>query len=50
VRTSIISTVEPFFVAVLAWVVLGQQPGARTWIGGAMIAAAMLLLQRKPAD
>jgi drug/metabolite transporter (DMT)-like permease len=47
VRTSIVSTVEPFFVALLAWVVLGQQVGPRTWIGGAMIAAAMLLLQRK---
>ena len=47
VRTSIVSTVEPFFVALLAWLVLGQQAGLRTWIGGAMIAAAMLLLQRK---
>ena len=47
VRTSIVSTVEPFFVALLAWLVLNQQAGPRTWIGGAMIAAAMLLLQRK---
>jgi drug/metabolite transporter (DMT)-like permease len=49
VRTSIVSTVEPFFTALLAGVVLGQQVGARTWIGGAMIALAMVLLQRKGA-
>ena len=50
VRTSIVSTVEPFWTALLAGVVLGQPVGPRTWIGGAMIAAAMLVLQRKPAD
>ena len=49
VRTSIMSTVEPFWTALLAGVVLGQQVGPRTWVGGAMIAAAMLVLQRKPA-
>lgn len=47
VRTSIVSTVEPFWVALLAGVVLGQHVGIRTWIGGAMIAAAMVVLQRK---
>ena len=49
VRTSIVSTVEPFWTALLAGLVLGQPVGPRTWIGGAMIAAAMLVLQRKPA-
>ncbi len=48
VRTSIVSTVEPFCTALLAGLVLGQEVGPRTWIGGAMIAAAMLVLQRKP--
>ncbi len=48
VRTSIVSTVEPFWTALLAGVVLGQEVGPRTWIGGAMIATAMLVLQRKP--
>lgn len=48
VRTSIVSTVEPFWTALLAGVVLGQDVGPRTWIGGAMIATAMLVLQRKP--
>jgi drug/metabolite transporter (DMT)-like permease len=47
VRASIVSTVEPFWVALLAGLVLGQQVGLRTWIGGAMIAAAMIVLQRK---
>lgn len=49
VRTSIVSTVEPFWTALLAGVVLGQQVGPLTWVGGAMIAAAMLVLQRQPA-
>ncbi len=48
VRTSIVSTLEPFWTALLAGLVLGQHVGPRTWIGGAMIAAAMLILQRKP--
>lgn len=50
VRTSIVSTVEPFWTALLAGVVLGQDVGPRTWIGGAMIAAAMVILQSKPAQ
>lgn len=50
VRTSIVSTVEPFWTALLAGLVLGQEVGPRTWIGGAMIAAAMVVLQRKPAS
>lgn len=50
VRTSIVSTVEPFWTALLSAVVLQQQVGPRTWVGGALIAAAMLVLQRKPAD
>lgn len=49
VRTSIVSTVEPFWTALLAGAVLGQEVGPRTWVGGAMIAAAMLVLQRKPS-
>jgi len=47
VRTSIVSTVEPFWTALLAGLVLGQRVGPRTWIGGAMIAAAMVVLQRR---
>jgi drug/metabolite transporter (DMT)-like permease len=50
VRTSIVSTVEPFWTALLAGLWLGQAVGPRTWIGGAMIAAAMVVLQRKPAS
>lgn len=46
VRTAIVSTVEPFFTAVLGAVVLGQPFGAATFVGGALIAAAVLLLQR----
>jgi drug/metabolite transporter (DMT)-like permease len=50
VRTAIVSTVEPFFTAVLGALVLGQAFGPATLAGGALIAAAVLLLQRRPAD
>ena len=50
VRTAIISTVEPFFTAVLGALVLGQPFGPATLAGGALIAAAVLLLQRRPAE
>lgn len=45
VRTAIVSTVEPFWAALLGSVVLRQQLGARTLLGGMMIAAAVILLQ-----
>jgi drug/metabolite transporter (DMT)-like permease len=49
VRTAIVSTVEPFFTAVLGAVALGQPFGPATLAGGALIAAAVVLLQRRPA-
>lgn len=48
VRTAIVSTVEPFFTAVLGAVALAQPFGPATLVGGALIAAAVLLLQRRP--
>jgi drug/metabolite transporter (DMT)-like permease len=45
VRTAIVSTVEPFWAALLASMVLGQVPGVRTFIGGALIAVAVVALQ-----
>lgn len=45
VRTAIISTVEPFWTALLGSVVLGQQLGPRTLIGGMLIAAAVIVIQ-----
>lgn len=50
VRTAIISTVEPFYTAVLGAIVLGQAAGPGTIVGGALIAAAVLLLQRQPTS
>jgi drug/metabolite transporter (DMT)-like permease len=46
VRTAIIATVEPFFTAVLGVVVLGAQLGYPTIIGGLLIAAAILVIER----
>lgn len=46
VRTAIIATVEPFFTALLGFAVLGNQLTATTLIGGVLIAAAVLLIQR----
>jgi drug/metabolite transporter (DMT)-like permease len=45
VRTAIVSTVEPFWTALLGSVVLGQRLGARTLLGGMLIAGAVILLQ-----
>jgi drug/metabolite transporter (DMT)-like permease len=50
VRTGIVSTVEPFWAALLAAVVLGQGLPLRTLLGGAMIAAAVLLLQLRRGE
>jgi drug/metabolite transporter (DMT)-like permease len=48
VRTAIVSTVEPFWAALLASVVLRQQLGPRTLAGGLLIALAVVLLQLVP--
>lgn len=48
VRTAIVSTVEPFWTALLAAAVLAQPVPLRTWAGGALIAAAVVLLQLRP--
>jgi drug/metabolite transporter (DMT)-like permease len=45
VRTAIVSTVEPFWTALLGSVVLGQHLGPRTFAGGLLIAAAVIVLQ-----
>lgn len=46
VRAAIVSTVEPFFTAVLAAALLGQRLTLATLAGGACVAAAVVLLQR----
>ena len=45
VRTAIVSTIEPFWAALLGTVVLGQAIGPRTIVGGLLIASAVVLLQ-----
>lgn len=45
VRTAIVSTVEPFLTALLGVVVLSQGLAPTTLLGGAMIGAAVLILQ-----
>lgn len=45
VRTAIVSTVEPFLTAIIGALILGQSLTLRTLLGGAMIAAAVVLLQ-----
>ncbi len=46
-HTAIVTTTEPFFVATLAALVLGQPIRVETVAGGSLIAVAVLLLQRK---
>ena len=47
VSAAIITTAEPFFVATLAALVLGQPITLQTVIGGSLIAIAVLVLQRR---
>jgi drug/metabolite transporter (DMT)-like permease len=47
VRTAIICTVEPFYTAVAAALLFDQPLTIATIVGGAFIAAAVVLLQRK---
>lgn len=49
VRTAIVSTVEPFFTAVLAFALLEQPLALHTLAGGALIAAAVILLHARRA-
>lgn len=49
VRTAIVSTIEPFFTAVLGALVLTQPLPPATLAGGALIATAVVLLQWSPA-
>ena len=44
VRTAIVSTVEPFWGALLASIVLAQPLAARTMTGGVLVAAAVIIL------
>jgi drug/metabolite transporter (DMT)-like permease len=44
VRTAIVSTVEPFWAALLASAVLAQPLAARTMTGGILVAAAVIIL------
>lgn len=45
VRTAIVSTVEPFLTAIIGAIVLAQHITPQVFAGGAMIVAAVLLLQ-----
>ena len=45
VRTAIVSTIEPFFTALVGALALGQPMSPRTVAGGAMIAGAVVVLQ-----
>lgn len=45
VRTAIVATVEPFFTATLGVLILENQLGAATLVGGILIASAVLLIQ-----
>jgi drug/metabolite transporter (DMT)-like permease len=45
VRTAIIATVEPFFTAILGVIVLRNQLSAATFVGGILIASAILVIE-----
>jgi len=43
--TAVLFTLEPVFAALFAFLLLGEQPGPRGWIGSALILAAMLIAE-----
>ena len=45
VRTAIIATVEPFFTAILGVIVLGNQLSAAMFVGGILIASAIIVIE-----
>jgi len=49
VRTAIVSTVEPFFTAIMGAWLLAQPLTTFTLLGGLLIAVAVILLQLRPA-
>jgi drug/metabolite transporter (DMT)-like permease len=49
VRTAIVATVEPFFTMLLGAAVLHDQLSVRTGVGGALIALAVIVIQRTPS-
>ena len=48
VRTAIVSTVEPFFAAIMGALLLAQPLTAATFAGGVLIIGAVVLLQKRP--
>ena len=50
VRTAIASTAEPFFVAILGALVLSQPASRATVLGGALVAAAVILIATARED
>ncbi len=49
-RTAIVSTLEPFYTALLGAAVLHESLSVRTIAGGSLIAAAVIIIQRSGAD
>ena len=49
-RASTLSTVEPVFTIILAWMLLGERIGVLQAVGGVLILAAVVLLARAPSD
>jgi drug/metabolite transporter (DMT)-like permease len=49
-RASTLSTIEPVFTIVLAWMLLGERVGAVQALGGLLILGAVVMLARAPGD
>jgi drug/metabolite transporter (DMT)-like permease len=50
VRTAIVSTVEPFFTAILAALLVQQPLAARTFTGGVLITASFVLISKTKSE
>jgi inner membrane transporter RhtA len=48
-KAAVINTLEPAVAGLVAWPVLGETLRPAQWIGGALIALAVVLIGRSPA-
>jgi len=49
-NASIVATLEPAIATLLGWAFLGERPDVLQLLGGGLILAAVVILQRKTAD
>jgi drug/metabolite transporter (DMT)-like permease len=49
-RTALIFSIEPFFAAIFAYLLLGQTLGPREWVGGTLVIAGIITSEYRRAS